>query len=73
MPVESPWRIGMVTDVSLTIVGHGCIVGLMQRIAVFLKPTQLDKLRKIQRETGAPVAESIRRAIDEYIKQRDAT
>jgi hypothetical protein len=38
-----------------------------QRFQLMLEPEQLDALRKIERETGAPVAEQIRRAIDRWL------
>jgi predicted DNA-binding protein len=44
----------------------------MERTAVFLKSSQIERLKKIQRETGAPVAELIRRAIDAYLEGRDS-
>jgi hypothetical protein len=36
----------------------------MVRVSLFLRPEQLTRLRAVQDETGAPVAEQIRRAID---------
>lgn len=39
----------------------------MKRTALFLKDEQLDKLNKLSKKTGAPVAELIRRAIDAYL------
>jgi len=38
-----------------------------QRIDLMVEPDQLHQLRLLQKATGAPVSESIRRAIDEYI------
>jgi hypothetical protein len=38
-----------------------------QRIDLMVEPEQLHQLRLLQKATGAPVSESIRRAIDEYI------
>ena len=43
---------------------------MMKKVAFLLKPDQLTKLRAIQKEFGVPVSESIRRAIDQYLKQR---
>jgi predicted DNA-binding protein len=40
----------------------------MKRTALFLKEEQLQKLNARSTETGAPVAELIRRAIDAYLK-----
>lgn len=42
----------------------------MKRTALFLKEDQVKKLQKLSTKTGAPVAELIRRAIDEYLKRR---
>jgi len=46
-----------------------CVL-MMKKVAFLLKPEQLAKLRAIQKELGVPVSESIRRAIDQYLKQR---
>ena len=43
---------------------------VMKRTALFLKEDQLKKLLTLSEKTGAPVAELIRRAIDEYLKKR---
>jgi predicted DNA-binding protein len=37
------------------------------RTNIFLTKTELKKLRALSRKTGAPVAELVRRAIDEYL------
>jgi predicted DNA-binding protein len=42
----------------------------MRRTALFLKEQQLKKLQKLSEETGAPVAELVRRAIDAYLHSR---
>jgi len=42
----------------------------MRKVAFWLKTEQLAKLRAIQKEIGVPVSESIRRAIDLYLRQR---
>ena len=42
----------------------------MKRTALFLKEEQSKKLLKLSEKTGAPVAELIRRAIDNYLKER---
>jgi hypothetical protein len=39
----------------------------MKRTTVWLRPEQLAALAKRSEETGAPVAELIRRAVDAYI------
>jgi hypothetical protein len=43
---------------------------VMKRTALFLKETQLKKLKALSDRTGAPVAELIRRAIDKYLQER---
>ena len=43
----------------------------MKRTALFLKEQQLDKLQRLSDKTGAPVAELVRRAIDEYLLSRN--
>jgi len=42
----------------------------MRRTALFLKEQQLEKLQKLSKKTGAPVAELVRRAIDAYLHSR---
>ena len=42
----------------------------MKRTAIFLKEDQLKKLQMLCENTGAPVAELIRRAIDKYLQER---
>jgi len=39
------------------------------RTNVFLTKTELRKLRALSSKTGAPVAELVRRAIDEYLER----
>jgi predicted DNA-binding protein len=43
---------------------------VMRRTALFLKEDQLKKLQILSEKTGAPVAELIRRAIDNYLRER---
>jgi hypothetical protein len=43
---------------------------MKQKVAFWLNAEQLAKLRAIQKSIGVPVSESIRRAIDQYLKQR---
>jgi len=40
----------------------------MKRTALFLRPDQIERLGARSQETGAPIAELIRRAIDAYLK-----
>ena len=37
------------------------------RTNIFLTKTELKKLRGLSNKTGAPVAELVRRAVDEYL------
>ena len=46
-----------------------CYYEYMKRTAFFLRDDQLQKLASRSAETGAPVAELIRRAIDAYLKK----
>jgi len=43
---------------------------VMKRTALFLKEEQIKKLQKLSNKTGAPVAELVRRAVDDYLKER---
>ncbi|MFC0170788.1 ribbon-helix-helix domain-containing protein [Pseudoduganella danionis] len=47
------------------------------RMNVYLDDTQREKLAELHKETGAPVAEHVRRAVDNYLekhgKGKDAT
>jgi hypothetical protein len=47
----------------------GYTVSMKRKVAFYLNVEQLEKLRAIHRELGVPVSESIRRAIDLYLKQ----
>jgi hypothetical protein len=42
------------------------------RTALFIKQSQTEKLQKLSEVTGAPVAELIRRAVDDYLEKRKA-
>lgn len=42
---------------------------MKKKITTWLDQNQLAWLRKVSKETGAPVAELIRRAIDAYMKK----
>jgi predicted DNA-binding protein len=42
----------------------------MKRTALFVREDQMQKLNTRSAETGAPVAELIRRAIDAYLKSK---
>ena len=38
-----------------------------RKTTVYLSPVVLDRLADMRAETGVPVAESVRRAVDEYL------
>jgi predicted DNA-binding protein len=40
------------------------------RTNIYLRDDQMKRLKLLHEKTGAPVAELVRRAIDEYLKQR---
>jgi hypothetical protein len=40
------------------------------RFQVMLEPDQLAAMRRIEEETGAPIGEQIRRAVNEWLKAR---
>jgi len=42
----------------------------MVRTALFLKPKQISRLQSLSNDTGAPLAELVRRAIDKYLEGR---
>lgn len=44
----------------------------MVRVSIFLRGDQLARLRAVQSDTGAPVAEQIRRAIDAALGTKPA-
>lgn len=48
------------------------IIGTMKRTALCLKASQIARLKAMARETGAPMAELVRRAIDEFLDRRAA-
>jgi len=39
------------------------------RTNIFLTRAELQKLRTLSKKTGAPVAEHVRRAVDEYLEK----
>jgi len=45
----------------------------MIRCMVFLKPEHIEKLKARQEETGARLAEIVRRALDEYFSKKGGT
>jgi hypothetical protein len=44
----------------------------MRRIALWVRESQIKKLKRLAAETGAPMAELIRRAVDQYLDARKA-
>lgn len=44
----------------------------MKRTAIFLTVRQIERLKKLQRETDTHMAETIRRALDLYLDKIDA-
>ena len=42
---------------------------LNQRLVVLTTKAQFDALKKLNKETGAPVGEIVRRAIEAYLKK----
>lgn len=42
----------------------------MKRTTVYLTQEQIDRLAKLSEKTGAPAAELIRRAINQYLKSQ---
>jgi len=40
------------------------------RTNIYLRPDQVKRLKALHEKTGAPVAELVRRAVDEYLKKR---
>jgi hypothetical protein len=45
---------------------------IMKRLQFYLRTSQIKRLKAIAKLTGAPVAELVRRAVDEFIQRRKA-
>ena len=61
-----------VSGQKMIVLEYVCLYGIiyiMKRTALYLKTEQIRKLQRISDETGAPIAELVRRAIDLYLKQ----
>jgi predicted DNA-binding protein len=43
---------------------------MKHRTNIYLTPDQVKRLKALNERTGAPVAELVRRAVDEYLKKR---
>lgn len=43
------------------------------RLNVYLTQEHMERLRAINKKTGAPIAEVIRRALDEYLKKKEGS
>ena len=51
-----------------TLMPHGKPVNVRQ-VAAYLTERQIERLNELKKRVGVPVAESIRRAVDEYLTQ----
>ena len=43
---------------------------MKHRTNIYLRPDQMKKLKALNEKTGAPIAELVRRAVDEYLGKR---
>ena len=43
---------------------------MKQRTNIYLTPDQMKQLKALNEKTGAPIAELVRRAVDEYLRKR---
>jgi predicted DNA-binding protein len=43
---------------------------MKRRTNIYFRPDQMKKLKELNEKTGAPVAELVRRAVDEYLAKR---
>jgi hypothetical protein len=43
---------------------------MKHRTNIYLRPDQMKQLKALNEKTGAPVAELVRRAVDEYLEKR---
>ena len=43
---------------------------MKHRTNIYLRPDQMKQLKALNEKTGAPVAELVRRAVDEYLAKR---
>ena len=43
----------------------------MKKVCIYFDLQQIEALKELSEETGAPVAELVRRAIDQYLKKRE--
>jgi predicted DNA-binding protein len=41
---------------------------MKHRTNIYLKPEQMKRLRALNKKTGAPIAELIRRAVDRFLR-----
>jgi hypothetical protein len=46
---------------------YSALMSPKRRFNMMVEPKQIDVLREIERRTGAPISEQIRRAVDAYI------
>jgi hypothetical protein len=45
-------------------------VSMKHRTNIYLRPDQVKQLKALHEKTGAPVAELVRRAVDDYLAKR---
>lgn len=45
-------------------------ITVKHRTNIYLRPDQMKKLRALNEKSGAPIAELVRRAVDEYLAKR---
>src|SRR5437016_2555147 len=46
------------------------VYGIMQRTNIYLSEVQLESLRRLSEQRGEPVAELVRRALDEWLRSQ---
>ena len=71
-PLLNLFAPGHITKVLLTWLYMAIYIPAMRATHLYLKGTQIRQLKSLAKRTGAPVAELIRRAIDEFIRRQSA-
>ena len=53
-------------------IGHHMVytAPMKHRTNIYLTPDQVKRLKALNEKTGAPMAELVRRAVDEYLRKR---
>jgi len=46
-------------------------IRMKHRTNIYLRPDQMKQLKALNEKTGAPVAELVRRALDEYLAKKE--